>query len=86
MFRLTQSIQTQHEQREKLFKRLDRDRLYQNFLDSIVNSGDDFDDVADVIKRWSTLSDAKKELVTSAAACQKQLDDLKRDFKTYTHV
>ncbi|GAB4820507.1 hypothetical protein N2152v2_007553 [Parachlorella kessleri] len=71
------------QEREVVMEQLQRMIKYQQFLQSVVESGDSFHEIEDILTRYSTLEVANKDLREQQAKCTQQAEELRAETADY---
>ncbi|XP_033111580.1 coiled-coil domain-containing protein 42 homolog [Anneissia japonica] len=82
--RLLEEKKELEKQRDKFLKKLDKRRVFNTFLDRVLESAEEFQESRDVIARYETLVATHKDLMDKASRSQDSVDGHRAELMKFT--
>ncbi|KAJ3342484.1 Cilia- and flagella-associated protein 73 [Gonapodya sp. JEL0774] len=82
--RLQESVEALGKQRERQIKAVENNQIFQQYLESILETTDEFGEIKDIIARYDTLSATNLELLERARMAQERNEKLRLEFAKAT--
>ncbi|XP_005102044.1 coiled-coil domain-containing protein 42 homolog [Aplysia californica] len=81
--RVKDETDTHQQQKEKLHKKLERYTMFHQYMDRVLEAGEEFHEIRDIIARWDTLRATHLDLLERDQKNQDRIEKQRQDLMKY---